>query len=90
LKNKKLMEMKYGKFTRTILIRIQDQNGKWFTLRPRPKKGNVYFEADIEEILQEMADRLDKSCPDYDYRMVQLPGHHYNFICTGKRGEQSV
>jgi hypothetical protein len=74
----------YEKVFYKVIIPMNTTRKKFpFTVVADKKCG--YSEEMIEDMLERIADHVEKSFPRYEFRMVQLTANRFNFIATGPK-----
>jgi hypothetical protein len=71
------------RFVRFKIFRPDNKSFEKQELRAPSRKG-IDDEA-IQRALFQIADRLEKALPEYDYHCAEIAPNQFNFVCDGKK-----
>lgn len=76
-----------------VLVRLFKPDGSCQNIKFLAAKGRGFTDSGIDELLMDVASKVEKAFPEHEFEMVQITHAQFNFVCRGKRvaqGEQCV
>lgn len=71
---------------KVVTVRIFNPgNASHRTIRRRADKGQGFADAAVDDILDGVAEHLEKYFPEHDYRLVPIGSGEFNFVWRGRR-----
>jgi hypothetical protein len=76
---------------KTVTIRIFNiGNGGKTTRKFHAAQGKVYSEADIDDLVERVAEDLERRLPQEEYSLVQVGPASFNFVWRGSRVPDAI
>jgi hypothetical protein len=76
---------KLGVIHKRLRIKIVDADGKSHLTVLRAGAGKCYTEANVDTILEQIAEGLEKNNPAQEYRLIEVGPGAFNFVFAGMR-----
>lgn len=74
-----------NRLLKRVVFRVFPAAGPAQTVQKIAPPGRGFSEADIDALLDDFASLLDVTFPRHDFRMAEVGGGQFNFICCGER-----